>query len=272
MSFATLLVHVDVEGALSGRVQLAAGLARRFQSHLIGAAAWMPRPAFVVEGVVVDPEPTEDDLRKMRETLRSRGDEFRLATDRPDAEWRSALDFPTEYIAREARSADLVVVGREPLPYDPYRSPDSGALILRAGRPVLTVPPGIQSLSAERVAIAWKDARESRRAVADALPFLHEARSVVVIEVCEGGSEQDAQHRLRDVADYLAHHRITAVTQRVQPVDGTVAITLLRLVEEHSVDLIVAGAYGHSRLGEWFFGGVTQDFLTSCPVCCLFSH
>lgn len=272
MSFATLLVHVDIDGTFSGPVQVAAELAARFRSHLIGATAWMPRPAFIVEGVVVDPEPTEDDLRRMRETLDRRGDKFRAAIRRPQAEWRSALDFPTEYIARQARSADLIVIGRDRLPYDPYRSTDSGALILRAGRPVLTVPPGVQSLAAKHVAIAWKDARESRRALADALPFLHEARDVVAIEVCGESSVEEAQRRLKDVAGYLAYHRIPAVATRAQPVNGTVTKTLLRLIEEHSADLIVAGAYGHSRLGEWVFGGVTEDFLAMSPVCCLFSH
>jgi nucleotide-binding universal stress UspA family protein len=95
---------------------------------------------------------------------------------------------------------------------------------------------------------------------------------VVVLEACETGSEQDAQRALRDVAGYLARHGIKVVAERVRPVDGTAFNTLLRLVEEQSVDLIVAGAYGHSRLGEWVFGGMTQDLLTKSPVCCLLSH
>jgi nucleotide-binding universal stress UspA family protein len=58
----------------------------------------------------------------------------------------------------------------------------------------------------------------------------------------------------------------------VRPIEGTASGALLRLVEEQSVDLIVSGAYGHSRLGEWIFGGMTQDLLTQSPVCCLLSH
>jgi len=158
------------------------------------------------------------------------------------------------------------------LPYDPYRFTDSGALTLKAGRPVLLAPPGVRSLAARRVVIAWKDTREARRAVRDALPFLHMANEVIILEVCELDGEQKAQHRLKDVANYLARHQITVVAERVRPVDGTVSNTLLRLVEEQSVDLIVAGAYGHSRLGEWVFGGMTQDLLNGSPVCCLFSH
>ena len=278
MSFATLLVYVENDGDLNGKVRVATGLADRFQSHMLGVAAWMPRPPFVVEGVVVDPEPTENEIREMKAALEKRGERFKAAAEAGrrqvgrQVEWRSALEFPTEFVARQSRSADLIVIGRDRLPYDPYRFTDAGALILRAGRPVLMVPPGVQSLAVKRVAIAWKDAREARRAVQDALPFLHLANEVIILEACEAGSEQDAQQGLKDVANYLARHRITVVAERVRPVDGTASNTLLRLVEEQSVDLIVAGAYGHSRLGEWVFGGMTQDLLTKSSVCCLFSH
>jgi nucleotide-binding universal stress UspA family protein len=274
MAYASLLVHIDAEGDLDGRIELAAALADRFQSRLIGAAAKMPRPAFAVEGVVIDHEPTEKDRADMRESLRKRGEQFQAAAQggRRVVEWRSALEFPAEFIAREARAADLVIISREPKPYDPYRYADAGALVLRAGRPVLVVPAGVRSLAPRRVLIAWKDTREARRAVADALPFLHVAAEVILLEVCERGDEQPAQTRLKDVASYLSNHRLAAVTERVRPVDGSVSHTLLRLVEEQSVDLVVAGAYGHSRLGEWIFGGMTQDLLTGSPVCCLLSH
>jgi len=274
MSYATLLVHVDADGELGGRVRVAAGLADSFHSHLIGAAAWMPRPAFAVEGVIIDPEPTDAEFNEMRTALTKRGDQFRAAVGagRRQAEWRSSLDFPTEFIARESRAADLLIIGRDRTSYDPYRSTDAGALILRVGRPVLAVPPMIETLAAKRVVVAWKDVREARRAILDALPFLHVAQEVIVVEVCEAGDEPKAQSRLKDVAGYLARHRITTVAERARSVEGSASNALLQLVEDESVDLIVAGAYGHSRLGEWVFGGMTQDLLARSPVCCLFSH
>ena len=121
MSYATILVHVDVDGELGGRVQVAASLADRFHSDLIGAAAWMPKPAFAVEGVIIDPEPTDADYEEMRATLSVRGKDFRTAAGagRREVEWRSSLEFPTEYIAREARAADLLVMGRDRKQYDP---------------------------------------------------------------------------------------------------------------------------------------------------------
>jgi nucleotide-binding universal stress UspA family protein len=263
-----------VDGELDGRVQLAAGLADRFHSHLIGVTSWMARPPFVVEGVPIDPAPTEESYEEMRAVLSRRGKEFRdcVGAGRSQVEWRSSLDFPTEFVAREARAADLVIVGRDRKSYDPYRSTDPGALVLRTGRPVLVVPPSTRSLVANRVVVAWKDTREARRAVQDALPFLLGAKEVLIVEVTETGSVEDSMLRLKDVGKYLSRHGVTALAEWVRPIEGTASGALLRVVEEQSVDLIVSGAYGHTRLGEWIFGGMTQDLLTQSPVCCLLSH
>ena len=274
MSYSSLLVHVDVDGEIDGRVRLAAGLADQFHSHLIGAASWMTRPPFVVEGVTIDSEPTEEDQKEMRAVLSRRGKEFvaSVGADRSKVEWRSSIDFPNEFVAREARAADLVIIGRDRKSQDPFRYTDSGAMVLRTGRPVLVVPPGIQSLTAKRVVIAWKDTREARRAVQDALPFLLGAKEVLIVEVTETGSVEDSMHRLKDVGRYLSRHGVTALAEWVRPIEGTASNALLRVVEEQSIDLIVSGAYGHTRLGEWIFGGMTQDLLTQSPVCCLLSH
>ena len=188
-------------------------------------------------------------------------------------EWRCAQEFPTPYIVSEARAADLLIVPREQKPFDPYLFPDLGALLVRVGRPVLVVPPDMSSMVGRRVVVAWKDTAEARRAVHDAVPFLERADQIILAEICERSDEvTPAQNRLSDVARYLACHRITAVSERVRPLEGTAENSLLRLVQDESADLIVAGAYGHSRLGEWIFGGMTQALLAGSPVCCLFSH
>ena len=100
---------------------------------------------------------------------------------------------------------------------------------------------------------------------------MREAENVVIVEVSERGGDQTSS-RLRDVANYLARHGIATVTERVLPVDATAANSLLRFIENENISLIVAGGYGHSRLGEWAYGGVTRDLLAESPVCYLFSH
>jgi nucleotide-binding universal stress UspA family protein len=120
--------------------------------------------------------------------------------------------------------------------------------------------------------VAWKDTRESRRAIRDALPFLRLAESVFLVEVAAWGADANALPRLKDVGRFLAQHEIRNVTERVLPDEPIAADVLLRFAQEQSADLIVSGAYGHSRLGEWIFGGVTRELLSRSPVCCLFSH
>jgi nucleotide-binding universal stress UspA family protein len=144
--------------------------------------------------------------------------------------------------------------------------------VLRAGRPVLLVPDTVAALPLRRVVVAWKDTRESRRAMRDALPFLQQAKEVLLVEVGENESESQAKKNLADVGAYLVRHRVIVAAEVWRRPRRPVATELLDVVEKEKADLIVAGGYGHSRLGEWIFGGVTRELLTASPVCCLLSH
>ena len=273
MSYAALLVHVDVEPYCEPRVLLAVDLAERFHATLMGVAGWAPRPAFTAEGVIIDAELTARELQDMTARLSEAEHKFRGAA-RPirHLEWRSALDFPIEVVAREARAADLLIVGRGHAAGEWYHSLDPGSTVLRAGRPVLAVPAEIERLSARRVVVAWKDTRECRRAVRDALPFLQEAEEVLPLEVCERGTEEQAEKRLDDVTNYLVRHRVAVGAKAYLHAKGTIASKLLGFAKDEKADLLVAGGYGHSRLGEWIFGGVTRELLETSQICCLLSH
>lgn len=275
MSYASLMVHVDVDAELGSRVGIAADLAERFQAHLIGIAGWAPMAVFPVEVEEArdDAPPANFHLQDMQTLLDQKGEQFRAAVRRLDGrvEWRSGLDFPTELVAREARAADLVIIGNEQENPIPFRALDPGSFLLKAGRPVLVVPKAVRSLSPKHVAIAWKDVREARRAVFDALPFLQEAETVMIVEVIESGRDPTSRG-VKDVANYLARHGIEIIAERLRPAEVTTGNSLLRLIEGENINLIVTGAYGHSRLGEWAFGGVTRELLAESPICCLFSH
>jgi nucleotide-binding universal stress UspA family protein len=114
VSFATIMVHVDVDPPADERIRLAAELAARFHATLIGASAWEPRPPLTYGGVVVDAKITEDMLQGISARLDRVGEHFRalVGCDQP-VEWRSAIDSPTEFVTREARAADLLIVGRD---------------------------------------------------------------------------------------------------------------------------------------------------------------
>lgn len=273
MSFAAMMVHVDVERDSEQRVQLALGLADRFQSTLIGVAGTALRPVFAAGGVVVYVDPTEHDRQKMAARLDEMGAKFCAQGQYiKNIEWRTALETPSELVAREARAADLVIVGPRQMGNDVHDLVDPGAILLRAGRPVLVVPDVVPPLPLQRVVVAWKDTRECRRAVRDALPFLQQAKEVLLVEISEDGAESKAKKNLADVANYLVRHRVIVAAQVWRRARGPVAGELLHVVREEDADLIVAGGYGHTRLGEWIFGGVSHELLGSSPVCCLLSH
>jgi nucleotide-binding universal stress UspA family protein len=277
MSFATLMVHVDVEPKSDARVRLAAQLADRFTSTLIGISGCV-LPPYPAEGAYfVTPEFVEQEQRDILAALQRTEASFRAAAGEKGAkrewlEWRSAIDLPETFVVTEARSADLVIVGRASSPMDICRCLDPGAAVLRMGRPMLVVPPGVDKLKAERILIGWKDSREARRALQDSLPLLHEATSVAIVEVCDDGTEALARGHVEDVARYLTRHRISVGSATAAAAKHGITDHLIDLARVEGADLIVTGAYGHSRLGEWIFGGVTRELLASSPVCCLMSN
>lgn len=277
MSYTTVLTYVDAAATAEGPARVAAGLADKFHAILIGLSALEIRPT-VTDGTFVDGAVFEGlieaQMKERREKLAATEIWFRAVADADwrKVAWRSAPDFPTEALAREARCADLIVIRRSRSSSDAYSALDPGRAILTAGRPVVTVPDGLTALRAEHVIIGWKDTREARRAVHDALPFLHEAVRVTIAEICSSDEEDAAHERIDDVARYLARHRINAGPQVILHRKGSDAATLIRLAQEEGADLLVTGAYGHSRLGEWIFGGMTRELLASSPVCCLMSH
>lgn len=282
MDYAALMVHAEPHDAAEPRIRLAADLADRFEAALIGfaGAAAMPPPVTApIFGPAVAVEVLEAEQRRVEAGLRAAHERFRAVAERDGRRtgWRSFLDHPAAALAREARAADLLIVGRGGGDFglENHRTVDPGDLLMRAGRPVLVVPQGVAALEARRVLVAWKDTREARRAVADALPLLAAAEEVLVVEAVPGEPEEReaALRRTGDVVALLSRHGATARGEALEPRDGrSVTDELLRTAERHGADLVVAGGYGHARLREWAFGGITRDLLARCPVCCLLSH
>jgi hypothetical protein len=176
MPLAALMVHVDMDRDCEQTVELAIALAERFRAALIGVAGCAVWPAFMT-GEVRLTNANQYDFQKVMARFEQRGKQF-CARGRhlKQTEWRSTLESPGELLLREARAADLLIIGRRrgAADYDP------GAILLRAGRPVLLVPDSAHPLAFRRVVVAWKDTRECRRAVRDALPLLQQAKEVLV--------------------------------------------------------------------------------------------
>src|SRR5499427_2945437 len=257
VSFTTMMVHVDVERDCEQRVQLALALADRFQAALIGVAGLAMRPAFAAGGLVIYRQPTEHERRAARARLDDMGERFRAQGQHlKQVEWRTALELPYELVSREARAADLIIVGARHTDGNVRDLVDPGMILLQTGRPLLVAPDLVAPPRLRRVVVAWKETRECRRAVRDALPFLRRAKEILIVGIGEGEWDSGAKRALSDVAGYLLRHGVAAAHEVWRQARGPVAGELLRLVQDEKADLIVAGGYGHSRLGEWIFGGV----------------
>lgn len=270
--YASIMVPLNLGEGAEDRVKLAASLANSFGSRLIGIAAEDLLLPYMGDGLSgVDATLIEDARRTAAENLAKAETIFHRAADPlNDIDWRCAIDTPRHFIASQARAADIVVLARQastdPVQGNMGLSP--GDLVMDLGRPLIVVPPRVTQLSARHIVIAWKDTREARRAVWDALPLLRRAETVTVLAIGAEAPDQGAQ----DVSNYLALHDITSrAVLRTDSIKHA-SDELIDFTLENGSDLIVAGAYGHSRMQEWFFGGVTHDLLEGTPVCCLMSH
>lgn len=273
MTYATILLHIELERVSVKQIHLAAELADRLDAQLIGTVAVAPIQIPVFHGVTGKVPDMHEESKIISERIASVRDIFVDASRRAKrVEWRGNCDFPTESLLLDARAADLIIIGHDQPSPAPAWPLDVGRVILRAGRPVLLTASETESFSIHRILIGWKDAREARRAVRDAIPLLQKAEEVILLEACEQGEEHDALKRLSDVEAYLRHHGVGPCTKIYIHETTKVAEEFARIAQAEGAGLIVAGAYGHSRLGELVFGGVTRDLLAECPVSCLLSH
>ena len=190
-----------------------------------------------------------------------------------DVEWRSALDMPGRYVARASRAADIVIVGGDGNAIlDPFAVAGPSELVMQAGRPLLVVPASVTWLDLRSVLVAWKDCPEARRAVADALPLLGKVNEVTVAAIAEEEGTQAAMRRqAEDVVGWLSRHGISARAQVPGPC-GNAAAQLDRIAADTGAGVVVAGAYGRSRLREWVLGGVTQHLVGQTARCALLSR
>ena len=143
---------------------------------------------------------------------------------------------------------------------------------MQAGRPLIVVPPEVQWLDLRSVLVAWKDVREARRAVFDALPILAAAKEVTIAEIPEQDTERaDALSHVEDVASWLRSHGIVANTVVPEAETGVSANNSSRIAANVGAGAVIAGAYGHSRFREWVLSGVTRHLATeSAPMCVSF--
>jgi len=272
----TVLTHVEPHEACTVRLQAAVDLARHCDALLIGVGAEMVEPLAISDpygfagwdaaALTTLREQMLADVERAKAMFLDHTSGVRTA-------WRAIDDRPAPALARVARAADIIVAGGPPIrPSDRNRTIDTAELILLSGRPVLIAPVKPAALEAKRVVVAWKDGREARRAVADALPLLATADEVLIVEVCNKGDGDDAAFRTSDVAANLQRHGVAARSTAVVASNDEVGYVLNKEADALGADLIVAGCYGRNRMSEWLFGGATLDLLAAPDRFLLMSH
>jgi nucleotide-binding universal stress UspA family protein len=276
MTYATLMVHLELGRPNTGLLRIVGDLAAKFQASVVGITVCQPLQLAYGDGYVSG-DVVEQDQAEIQKELADAESEYRsaLQTHAGKLIWRSNVTMEplSDYVAREARSADLVITGVDTGAslVDTSRHMNVSDLVMRVGRPVLIVPATEDVLKLERVVVAWKDTREARRAVLDAVPLLKVANHITLVEIAAEDGLASARRRLEDLVAWLERHGVIAEPLAVA-VTGEDADQLAQFVQEHQADLMVAGAYGHSRLREWVLGGVTHDLLMSATCCSLVSH
>ena len=277
MTLATVMVSLAFDASNDARLEVAGQLTERFDAGIVGiAAAQFSPPLYFTTGQMAQ-DLIEQGQLSIRERLAELEAQFRHAVKNraKHLEWRCALDFPTRFVLQEARCADIVVTGGvSPGVSDAFALASPKDLVMQTGRPLLVVPDGANWFDLRTVLVAWKDTAEARRAVADSLPLLRQAKKIVVAEMPEAdGERSSAQGRVDDVVAWLSRHGLIASARVPERSDGTGTTQQLdNIANDIGAGLIVAGAYGHSRFRELVLGGMTQHLVTQSVRCVLLSH
>lgn len=279
MALKNLLVHLDPSKSSLKRAEAAIALAAAHGAHLTAlAVAHEPSMPSYVEAEI--PAAVFSQMRaNLKTDLATIVDSFsnRASAAGISFETRTELTLNPvdQLIARHARYTDFVIMGQadtsDPLTGSPELVED---VLLGSGRPALIVPYiGAQQRPGRRVMVAWDAGREAARAVNDALPVLEAAEQVVVAIVNpRPGRDGHGEQPGADIATHLARHGVKVEVQVYNNRDLSVSEVLLARIADENVDLVVLGAYGHTRLREMVLGGVTHDMLRTMTVPLFMSH
>jgi nucleotide-binding universal stress UspA family protein len=278
MTFKTILLHVNDERRVASLVTAAAQIAEKFESHVIGL-------------YVLPPVPTYGATAMGAGLIKSGLDAFRKEADRVKAafeeaakahpivaEWRVAEDRQrgvAETVMDHGRAADLIIAGQRDPEFDFSALLDvPERLAIESGRPLLVVPRiGIQSALGSRITVAWNGRREAARATFDALPLLKTAKNVRIVWVNPQADQQRAADLpTAEIAATLARHGVNCEAATTAAPDIGVGDAILSGLCDDGTDLLVMGAYGHSRFREMVFGGATQHIMRHMTIPVLLSH
>lgn len=264
----TILLHVDNDTGMEGRFQTSLSLARDLEAHLTCLQV-TPTTSYMLGEATASPATFDLLMRSIEEPARNQRAalEARLASEMVSWDWRVRSGDAVREILDQARLVDVIVVsgGAGSDGPDPTLA---GTVALHAQLPVLAIPAGTSGIDLSGpMMIAWNGSHEAANALRHSLPLIRRAASVHLVAIEESGATFSAN----DAAIYLSRSDVHAEVheRRAEP---SIQEALKAAAREIGAACIVMGAYGHSRVRELVFGGVTRHMLQSCRVPLFLSH
>jgi nucleotide-binding universal stress UspA family protein len=279
MTYKTILVQLNDEQRAARVLEPAVVLARKYGAHLIGlhvspGLLYVPPlpSAGGILGMIKEHERQVCDRIRGAFEDATRGQSFQAEMRFLNPRGRD--DLPA-LVMQHARTADLIVASQVEAGFDAASVLDfPERLAIDSGRPVLMIPlSGLSGDIGTKVLVAWNGSREAARAVFDSLPLLKAAREVVVLGIEQIRSSGDSLP-LPDTAigASLARHGINVSVRTTAAGETSVGETILNEAVNEGADLIVMGAYGHTRLREFVFGGATRHMARHLTLPTLLAH
>ena len=274
-SLKSILVHLDASEQSAMRLRVAAQMADRYSASATALFAVMPSLLMYPFTIAYSPET----VPVMRDFEIDRHDRARKLFDQAGAgaatpiSWSETTEEPVRAFTRRAYCADLLVLGQ----HDPAAGAGADvpadfveSVLIGSGRPALVLPyVGCPETLGNVALVAWKECRESARALSAALPLLQRAEQVHVAMWDEDSSTAESGP---DLQAYLQSHGVSATLHRKGKATADVGQYLLSMASDLSADLLVMGCYGHTRSREWVLGGATRSVLGSMTLPVLMVH
>ncbi|MDA9505533.1 universal stress protein UspA [Bradyrhizobium sp. CCBAU 11386] len=276
-----ILVHIPTERPPRPAIEASISLARSLDAHLDALATGYIRPnlTYITDGGAATAVAAVFEGEQKQAAERSAAAlavfELEARTAGIAYECRSVQDFPAEAastISAAARLYDLAVVLQPDNNQESFDNSPPIEILLQAGGPVLFVPHIFRgTFNATRIGICWDGSRVAARAFRDAKPFLSRAESVVIISINEA-QVAPAEASAQKLLQHIVRSGPSATLIELTAERSEVAPCILSLAADESLDMLVMGAYGHSRIREGLLGGVTREMLKTMTVPTLLSH
>ena len=277
-----ILVPFRDDDTARAAVTVASTVARKFSSHIEGLFIQTPPLVYASEGIAIGGYVTQladeekrraDDaqalFKEMMETESIAVEDHELDTAAPHATWRQVDGLSEQIVGEYGRLFDLIASGRETKGSSPDWSVMCESALFDSGRLVLLAPPQPKDTLGKKIGVLWNGSTETARTIAMTMPFLTSADEVMIL--CVDGVSVPGPSG-EQVAQNLAHHGINVTLSITELGNRSHGAAVLEDAHDSGADILVKGAYAHSRLRQMIFGGPTRQILAATELPVLLAH